>query len=144
MRTIILVATVMSLLTTGYAQDADTTTKLSGSTVIDKWVKAKWEEAGLKPAKKADEAEFMRRAYLDIIGVIPSLEEAEKYLADKSPNRRQKLVESLMKDEHYGEHWADVWSGILVGFESNQRATQARSAESHDVRILFNKNMPFA
>jgi len=143
MRTIILVATVMSILATGYAQDADTTTKLSGSGLIDKWVKAKWEEAGLKAAKRADEAEFMRRAYLDIIGVIPSLEEAEKYLADKSPNRRQKLVESLMKDEHYGEHWADVWSGILVGFESDRRDQQARSEETHDLRIIFNKNMPF-
>jgi len=143
MRTILLTAAAMGLLATGYAQDADTTTKLSGSGLIDKWLKAKWEEAGLKPAKKCDEADFMRRAYLDIIGVIPSLEEAEKYLADKSPNKRQKLVETLLKDEHYGEHWGDVWSGILVGFDSDRRDQAARGDETHDLKIMFNKNMPF-
>jgi hypothetical protein len=143
MRTILIMVAAMGLLATGYAQDADTTTKLSGSALINKYIQAKWEEAGLKPVKKCDEAEFMRRAYLDIIGVIPSLEECEKYLADRAPNKRQKLVETLLKDEHYGEHWGDVWSGILVGFDNERRDQQARSEETHDLKVLFSKNTPF-
>src|SRR5262245_45600632 len=100
---------------TGLAQDSQTQAKLSGSTLIDHWIKAKWGEANLKPAARATEAEYMRRVYLDVVGQIPSLEEAEKYLADKSSGKRAALVEQLLKDERYADHWADVWSGIIVG-----------------------------
>jgi hypothetical protein len=143
MRTTILAALALGILSTGYAQDADTTTKLSGSALIDKWVKAKWDDAGLKPAKPASDAEFMRRAFLDVIGIIPTREEAEKFLADKSPNKRQKLIDTLLKEDHYGEHWADVWSGILVGFDNERRDQAARAEETHDLKGMFNKNMSY-
>ncbi|HLF92349.1 MAG TPA: DUF1549 domain-containing protein [Planctomycetota bacterium] len=143
MRTMMLAAAALGLLTTGYAQDTETTAKLSGSALVDKWVRAKWDEAGLKPVKRSDDAEFMRRVYLDVVGVIPSLEEAEKFLAEKSMSKRQQLVEKLVKDERYGQHWGDIWSGILVGFDSDQRDQQARAEETQDLKAIFNKNVPY-
>jgi len=127
----------------GFAQDTATEAKLSGSALIDKWIKAKWEDAKLKPAARASDAEFMRRVYLDIAGQIPSLEEAEKFLADKSPRKREALVESLVKDERYAEHWSEVWSGVIVGFDKEKRTEGLRNEGTHDFREMLEKNMPY-
>ena len=127
---------------TGLAQDTTPQPKLSGSALIDHWLKAKWTEANLKPAARASEAEYMRRVYLDVAGQIPALDEAEKYLADKSSGKRAALVETLLKDDRYAEHWADVWSGIIVGFDKDMRAQGARNQGTHDIRELFDKNTP--
>jgi hypothetical protein len=85
----------------------------------------------------------MRRVYLDVVGQIPSLEEAEKFLADKSATKREKLVESLLKDERYADHWADIWSGVVVGFDKDQRAQGMRNEGTHDFREMLEKNMPY-
>ncbi|HUR39372.1 MAG TPA: DUF1549 domain-containing protein [Planctomycetota bacterium] len=125
------------------AQDTQTEAKRSGSALIDYWIKAKWADAQLKPAAKASDVEYMRRVYLDIVGQIPSLEEAEKFLADKSSGKREKLVESLLKDERYADHWADLWSGVIVGFDKDQRAQGMRNEGAHDFHEMLEKNMPY-
>src|SRR5579862_1938025 len=68
-----------------FAQDTKTEDKVSGSSLIDKWIRAKWSDAQLKPAGRTTDAEYMRRVYLDIVGQIPSLEEAEAFLTEKGP-----------------------------------------------------------
>jgi hypothetical protein len=142
MRTLAIGVLAALVVSTGFAQDTTTQTKLSGSALIDHWVKAKWTEAGLKPAARASEAEFMRRVYLDVVGQIPALDEAEKYLADKGYRKRDALVDQLLKDDRYADHWADVWSGIIVGFDKDQRAQGARNQGTHDIREIFDKNTP--
>jgi hypothetical protein len=115
---------------------------LSGTALINQHLKAKWDEAGLKPAKRADDQEFVRRAYLDVVGAIPSLEEAQKFLDDKAMYKRQKLVEALCKDERYAKHWADVWSGVVVGFDNDQRDQAVRLKATEDIHDMFAKNVP--
>ncbi len=141
MRTLAIGALAALLISSGYAQD--TQTKLSGASLIDHWIKAKWNDAQLKPAKVASDAEFLRRVYLDIVGQIPSLDEAEKFLADKGYRKRETLIDALLKDERYAEHWADVWSGIIVGFDKDQRSQGARNQGTADIRELFEKNTPY-
>ncbi len=136
----ILAAAVASV---GFAQETATTAALSGSALINQHLKAKWEEAGLKPAARASDAEFMRRAYLDIAGVIPSLEEAEKFLADRSAQKRPKLVERLLKDPRYAEHQATIWSGILVGFDNDRQDQANRADEKGDLVVAFAKNVSY-
>jgi hypothetical protein len=143
MRTLAIGILALLVVPAGMAQDTKTEDKLSGSSLIDKWIRAKWADAQLKPAAKTTDAEFMRRAYLDIVGQIPAIDEAEAFLADKSPNKREKLVDSLVKDERYAEHWADVWSGVIVGFDKDQRAQGMRNEGSHDFKELLEKNVPY-
>ncbi|HVE40288.1 MAG TPA: DUF1549 domain-containing protein [Planctomycetota bacterium] len=143
MRTLALGVLAALLVSTGFAQDTATDAKLSGSALIDRWIKAKWEDAKLKPAPRASDAEFLRRAYLDIAGQIPSLEEAEKFLADKNSKKREALVDALVKDERYAEHWSEVWSGIIVGFDKDRRAEGLRNEGTHDLREMLEKNMPY-
>lgn len=139
MRTAILVLLGGALVPAGWAQEKS----LSGPALIDHWVRAKWEELGLKPAPRATDAEFLRRVYLDLVGVIPSAEEAQRFLAGSDPDKRAKLVEALLRDRRYAEHWATVWSGILVGFDDELREQLARAKEQKDLEEIFAKNVPY-
>jgi hypothetical protein len=122
----------------------ETPERPSGSALIDRWIRAQWTERELKPAPRSEDMEFLRRASLDIVGVIPSLEEAERYLADPDPDKRRKLVDALLKSPKYADHWADVWASILLGSHSTAPQDQilyfkARSA----LKALLERNLPY-
>ncbi|HEX7901074.1 MAG TPA: DUF1549 and DUF1553 domain-containing protein [Planctomycetota bacterium] len=137
MRTLAMV--LLALVAT--AQETQTA-PLSGTSLINQHIKAKWDEAGLKAAKRSDDAEFVRRVYLDIVGVIPSLEEAQKFLDDKAMSKRRQLIEALCKDERYAKHWGDVWSGVIVGFDNDQRDQGVRLKATEDIHAMLAKNVP--
>src|SRR5262249_9136418 len=63
---------------------------------IDQHIAKHWTEAQAEPAPLADDAEFLRRVYLDLAGRIPSVEESRTFLDDKRPNKRARLVEQLL------------------------------------------------
>lgn len=73
---------------------------------IDKHLAADWAARGIKPAAVADDAEFVRRVYLDVIGRIPRLSEVTEFLADKSADKRAKLVDRLLTMPAYARHFA--------------------------------------
>ena len=79
---------------------------------IDRFVFAKMEEKGLKPNAEADKERLLKRVCLDLTGLPPTIEMMDKFLADKSPDAYQKVVESLLQRPAYGEkmalHWLDV------------------------------------
>jgi hypothetical protein len=62
----------------------------------------------------ADDAEFLRRAYLDITGRIPSVENARAFLDSREPDKRRKLIEELLASPHYGEHFGNGWRNLIV------------------------------
>ena len=81
----------------------------AGLTDLDKLVVAKLEEKGFSPSPEADKKSLIRRLSLDIRGVLPSIQEVDKFLADKSANAYENLVEEFLKSELYGEKWAAKW-----------------------------------
>ena len=56
---------------------------------------------------------FLRRIYLDIIGRIPTAQEAAEFLNNKAPNKRAKLIDKLLASEGYVSHWFNYWADIL-------------------------------
>jgi hypothetical protein len=70
------------------------------------------EKVTLSP--RADDAEFLRRAYLDITGVIPTAEKAAAFLDSKEPDKRAKLIDELLAGKDYGKHQADIWQGLML------------------------------
>ena len=76
---------------------------------IDFFILEKIEENGLKPSPSADQITLIRRLYLDLIGLPPTLEEIQQFLQDESSNAYENLVDSLLASPHYGEHWASMW-----------------------------------
>lgn len=87
--------------------------------MINDAIEQGWADYEITPAKEADDAVWCRRVFLDIIGRIPSLEEQQEFAAERGGDRRAKLVDRLLHDDRYTEeyanHWATVWSNLLIG-----------------------------
>ena len=86
--------------------------------VIDAFILAKWSEANLSESKNppplCDDSTFIRRVYLDLIGKISSAESAQKFVADKSPDKRARLIEKLLaRTDDYAAHWTPFWEEAL-------------------------------
>lgn len=81
---------------------------------IDELIADRWEADHIIPAVEADDAEFLRRAYLDIIGTIPSVTEAREFLEDTNPDKRRVLIEQLLSDPRYVVNFTQVWKHVLI------------------------------
>jgi hypothetical protein len=76
---------------------------------IDSFVLARLEKEGLKPSPPTDKTTLLRRLSLDLIGLPPTPEEVDAFVADKSKDAYQRQVERLLASPHYGEKWARQW-----------------------------------
>lgn len=93
--------------------------------LIDRHVETRLKADHLAPAEPAGDAEFLRRVYLDLHGVIPSAEQAARFLSDPRPDRRERLVDTLLADPRYGEHLGDLWQGYLISPLADDRQARA-------------------
>lgn len=81
--------------------------------VIDQLVHAKLRQLKLQPSSAVDDATFLRRVYLDILGTLPTPNEAKQFLSNPSPDRRTALVERLFARPEYADYWGLKWSDVL-------------------------------
>lgn len=86
---------------------------------LDLFVLAKLEEKGLKPAPQADKQTLIRRASFDLTGLPPTPAEIDAFLADKSPNAFEKVVDRLLASSAYGERWGRHWLDVARYSDSN-------------------------
>ena len=87
--------------------------KLQANNHIDELVYAKLKSLGIPPSELATDQDFLRRVYLDEIGVLPTAKEAREFLADRSPDKRAKLIDRLLHRDEYADFWALKWSDLL-------------------------------
>ena len=86
---------------------------------IDRFVRRRLQEAGLKPMPRADKRTLIRRLSLDLTGLPPTRKEIAEFLADDSPGAYEKLVDRLLADPHYGEHMAKYWLDLVRFADTN-------------------------
>ena len=79
---------------------------------MDGFIAAKLLEKGLSPAPAADKRTLIRRAYLDVIGLLPEPAEVEAFVNDSSPDAYAKVIDRLLASPHYGERWARHWLDV--------------------------------
>lgn len=124
---------------------------------IDEHLAARWRREKIIPAPAADDAEFLRRAYLDLTGRIPRPADVHEFLADSSADKRDALIDRLLEDPRYAVHQSNVWRAELIpetaadrqaallqrGFE-NWLAEKFRARTSYDrlVRELIAVPLP--
>jgi hypothetical protein len=89
-------------------------TKLERHNYIDDLVLAKLKALNIAPSGPADDATFVRRAYLDAAGILPSSEEVEDFLADHAADKRSKLIDRLLERDEFVDYWAYKWSDLLL------------------------------
>ena len=113
---------------------------------IDRFVLARLESEGLQPSGPASRARLIRRLYLDLIGLPPSVEEVDAFLADDSAVAYDRVVDRLLASPRYGEHWARLWLDLARHADSNGfQADQYREVWLYRDWVIraLNRDMPF-
>ncbi len=89
------------------------------SNPIDAFLLAKIEAKGLKPAPPADRVALVRRAYYDLTGLPPAPEQVDAFVADRSPDAWERLIDKLLASPQYGEKWGRHWLDVVRYAETN-------------------------
>ncbi len=113
---------------------------------IDNFVLARLEKEGLSPSPEADKETLIRRVSLDLIGLPPTIAEVDAFLADKSSDAYEKVVDRLLASPHYGERWARPWLDLARyadthGYEKDDRRVAWKYR--HWVINALNQDMSF-
>jgi len=112
---------------------------------IDKFVLGRLEQLGITPAHLCSDAVFVRRAYLDVIGTLPTAQEVRAFLADRNPRKRGILVDRLLERQEFADYWAMKWSDLLrvkSEFPINLWPN-AVQAYHRWIRTCIKENMPY-
>jgi hypothetical protein len=80
---------------------------------IDDLAFARWKQLGIEPSKPCSDEVFLRRAYLDVIGTLPTPEEAALFLHDADAGKRGALIDRLLGRDEFAAYWALKWSDVL-------------------------------
>lgn len=83
--------------------------------VIDAEISAAWQREKITPAGRCNDAAFLRRIYLDLVGAVPSYEQVRQFLDDGDSKKREKLIDRLFDDPRYASHQSEVWDLVLFG-----------------------------
>ena len=109
---------------------------------IDQHAAAKWGKLNLLPSIRCDDATFLRRASLDVIGKLPTAKETREFLTSRAHNKRTALIDSLLERREYADYLALQWADLL---RVNQETLGSKSAYVFDawLRQAFRDNMPY-
>ncbi len=112
--------------------------------VVDKNTLKQWKALGILPSEDCTDAEFIRRASLDIIGTLPTAAETKAFVEDKSGNKRAALVDRLLERPEYASYFAIRWADILKNKRDGNGNLQRLSFRFHDwIRENLAKNTPY-
>lgn len=121
---------------------------------IDEFAVTKFRELGIAPSGLCDDTSFVRRAFLDAIGTLPTSDQARAFVADQDSQKRQKLIDSLLGltgnpeldryNDQYAALWTLKWSDLLRNTSSGAASDEQRMWAMHNwIRDSFRVNKPF-
>jgi hypothetical protein len=146
----IALAVVAAALTAAAAQPAlnptyESATPLSAQSPIDARVFARLKQLDIQPANLSSDAVFLRRAFLDVIGTLPTADEASQFLADPNTAKRAALIDRLLERPEFADYWAMKWCDLLrvkAEFPINLWPNAAQ-AYHHWIRAALRENKPY-
>ena len=114
---------------------------------VDRFILAKLREKGIAPALPTDDLTWLRRVHFAITGLPPSREDMRGFLRDRSPERREHVVDALLASPHFGERWARHWMDLVRyaesrGHESDYPIANAWRYRDYLIRA-FNADLPY-
>ena len=110
---------------------------------VDELVFANLEEIGVPPSPVCDDATFLRRVTLDIAGRLPTAEETTAFLADSSPDKRDRAIDTLLDSPDYADYFANKWSALLKNRRESKADITANFAFHSWVRDSLLANKPY-
>ena len=114
---------------------------------VDRFILARLEKEGLKPAPETDRVTWLRRVSFDLIGLPPSPEQVAAFAKDRRSDAHERIVDELLKSPRYGERWAQHWLDVVRyadthGFEVNTERPNAWPYRDYVIRA-FNNDTPY-
>src|SRR5215471_3659125 len=106
---------------------------------IDLALRQEWTRAGIEPAPRVDDARWLRRVYIDVVGTIPPPSVITSFVADAAPDKRAKMVDGLLASPQYAEHWMNYWDDELLGRDARGQDLD-RGAFRRWLRTRFRDN----
>lgn len=116
-----------------------------GNGKIDECVFGCLSKAGLTPARPCSDEVFVRRVFLDVLGILPEVDEARAFLQDKRPDKRAVLIDSLLARDEYVDYWSMKWCDLLrvkSEFPINLWPNAVQAYERW-IRDALGSNMPY-
>ena len=121
---------------------------------VDEFAATKFRELGISPSGLCDDSAFVRRAFLDAVGTLPTSEQVRTFVADQNPQKRQMLIDSLLGltgnpeldryNDQYAALWTLKWSDLLRNTSSGDASDEQRMWAMHNwIRDSFRVNKPF-
>jgi hypothetical protein len=135
-------AVIATLAVTGIASAGGKPDAAELAKRIDQAVNQKLAAEKIPASDRADDAAFLRRASLDLTGVIPPAERVTAFLDSKDANKREKLIDELLASSQYGRHMADVWQHLMLPRDSDNRRLQPAPLVKW-LEESFNANKPW-
>jgi len=111
--------------------------------LIDELVFKKLKAVGMPPSIICDDTTFLRRATVDIAGRLPSAEEAEKFIADKNVDKRDKWIDRLLDSAEYADYFANKWSALLRNKRTDAKQARTTYAFHGWIRDNLMANKPY-
>ncbi len=108
---------------------------------VDEKIRQGWDDNEIQPSEVAEDEEWIRRVYLDIVGHIPPAEEVEAFVADKDKAKRSKLIDKLLDDPAYVRNWTTIWTNLSIGRQTPRRVSRVGMMKFY--REAFAKNRPW-
>ena len=112
---------------------------------IDELVFGRLKQLGIPPAAVCSDAVFVRRVYLDVLGTLPTPQEARDFILDRDPHKRQVLIDRLLERDEFADYWAMKWSDLLrvkAEFPINLWPNAAQ-AYHRWIRTAVKQNLPY-
>ena len=120
---------------------AEVYAKLPRKNCIDEHVWTKLQSLSITPSEPCDDATFLRRAHVDLIGRLPTPDEVRAFLADAAEGKRERLVDALLQRAEFADHWANKWADLL---RPNPYHVGIKAVFNYDqwIRDSFRQNKP--
>jgi hypothetical protein len=112
------------------------------SSIIDKMLEEAWKQQRIVPAGDVGDGRFLRRAYLDIAGRIPTVDELTAFLGDASLDKRAKAIDALLASPDYARHWTSYWDDVFLGDKVDKNIVD-RDELDRWLSSLFAANVPW-
>ena len=118
---------------------------LPETSFVDPWVHAKLDRLRILPSSGCDDATFLRRAWLDVVGLAPPADEARRFLADPTPGKRDALIDQLLARKEFSELWVMKFAELLqMRTDDNNRVSyKATLLYFHWLEDQIARNVPF-
>ncbi len=116
--------------------------------LINDQVRKQWQENRIAPSPVATDGEWCRRAFLDVLGRTPTVDELQRFLAEPAAERKPRLVDRLLGDEYveaYARNWTTLWTNLLIGRTggTERGSLVNREGLQQSLRRAFARNMPY-